>query len=162
VARGAAGQLAVSRRDPGLMLGYLKAEAETAARFHGEWFLTGDMVEMAEDGAITYLGRSDDMLNAGGVRVSPLEVERALMEHPGLHEVAATEIAVRADTTVIAAFYTGEPVEDDVLQAFAAERLARYKQPRLYVHMDELPKNPNGKLNRRLIRQSYEAEHGPA
>ncbi|TCO69721.1 class I adenylate-forming enzyme family protein [Rhodovulum euryhalinum] len=162
VSRGQPGQLAVSRRDPGLMLGYLKAEAETAARFHGEWFLTGDMVEMAEDGAITYLGRSDDMLNAGGVRVSPLEVERALTEHPRVHEVAATEIAIRADTSVIAAFYTGEPVPEDELAAFAAERLARYKQPRLYIHMDELPKNPNGKLNRRLIRASYEAAHGPA
>ncbi|MGC9418231.1 MAG: class I adenylate-forming enzyme family protein [Rhodovulum sp.] len=162
VQRGEPGQLAVSRRDPGLMLGYLKAEAETAARFHGEWFLTGDMVEMAEDGAVTYLGRSDDMLNAGGVRVSPLEVERALMEHPAIHEVAATEIAVKADTTVIAAFYTGEAVAEDALQTFAAERLARYKQPRLYVHLEELPKNPNGKLNRRLIRQTYEAAHDPA
>ncbi|MCO8144359.1 acyl--CoA ligase [Rhodovulum tesquicola] len=162
VQRGEPGQLAVSRRDPGLMLGYLKAEAETATRFHGEWFLTGDMVEMAEDGAITYLGRDDDMLNAGGVRVSPLEVERALMEHPAIHEVAATEIAIRADTTIIAAFYTGEAQPEDRLAAFAAERLARYKQPRLYIHMDELPKNPNGKLNRRRVRASYEAGHGPA
>ncbi|MBL3583803.1 acyl--CoA ligase [Rhodovulum sulfidophilum] len=162
VARGEPGQLAISSRDPGLMLGYLKAEAETRARFDGEWFLTGDMVEMAEDGAIAYLGRGDDMLNAGGVRVSPLEVERALMEHPGIHEVAATEIAVKADTTVIAAFYTGTPQDEAALAAFAAERLARYKQPRLYVHLDELPKNPNGKLNRRLIRQTHEAAHGPA
>ncbi|MCE8441937.1 class I adenylate-forming enzyme family protein, partial [Rhodovulum sulfidophilum] len=162
VARGEPGQLAISSRDPGLMLGYLKAEAETRARFDGEWFLTGDMVEMAEDGAIAYLGRGDDMLNAGGVRVSPLEVERALMEHPGIHEVAATEIAVKADTTVIAAFYTGTPQDEAALAAFAAERLARYKQPRLYVHLDELPKNPNGKLNRRLIRQTHEAAHDPA
>jgi acyl-coenzyme A synthetase/AMP-(fatty) acid ligase len=160
VARGEAGQLAVARRDPGLMLGYLKAEDETRARLHGEWFLTGDMVEMAENGAITYLGRADDMLNAGGVRVSPLEVERALHDHPAIHEVAATEITIKADTTVIAAFYTGEATDEAALRAFAAERLARYKQPRLYIHMEALPKNPNGKLNRRLIRQRYEAGHG--
>ncbi|ARE38411.1 Acetyl-coenzyme A synthetase [Rhodovulum sp. P5] len=162
VDRGQPGQLAVSRRDPGMMLGYLKAEDESADRFHGEWFLTGDMVEMAEDDAITYLGRGDDMLNAGGVRVSPLEIERALHDHPAVHEVAATEIAVKADTTVIAAFYTGEATDNEALRAFAAERLARYKQPRLYVHLDALPKNPNGKLNRRLIRETYEAAHGPA
>ncbi|TCP63381.1 acyl-CoA synthetase (AMP-forming)/AMP-acid ligase II [Rhodovulum bhavnagarense] len=162
VERGEPGQLAVSGRDPGLMLGYLRAEAEAKHRFDGEWFLTGDMVQMAEDGAITYLGRTDDMLNAGGVRVSPLEVERALMDHPAIHEVAATEIAIKADTTVIAAFYTGERAEDEALHAFAAERLARYKQPRLYVHMDELPKGANGKLNRRLIRQRYEAGHDRA
>ncbi|MBN2907238.1 MAG: acyl--CoA ligase [Rhodobacteraceae bacterium] len=162
VARGTPGQLAVSTRDPGLMLGYLRAEAETRAKFDGEWFLTGDMVEMAEDGAITYLGRTDDMLNAGGVRVSPLEVERALMDHPTIEEVAATEISVKADTTVIAAFYTGAPVDEAALARFAAERLARYKQPRLYIHMDALPKGANGKLNRRLIRQTYESSHGQA
>lgn len=162
VARGLPGELAVSRRDPGLMLGYLNAAAETAERFHGEWFLTGDMVEMAPDGAITYLGRADDMLNAGGVRVSPLEIERALMEHPAIHEVAATEVSVKADTTVIAAFYTGAAADEKALKAFAAERLARYKQPRLYVRMGELPKGANGKLNRRLIRAAWETEHGPA
>jgi len=160
VVRGEPGQLAVSSRDPGLMLGYLKAEEETRARFDGEWFLTGDMVEMAEDGAITYLGRADDMLNAGGVRVSPLEVERALHDHPAIHEVAATEIAVKADTTVIAAFYTGEAADEADLRAFAAERLARYKQPRLYVQLESLPKNPNGKINRKLIRQRYESGLG--
>lgn len=162
VPRGTPGQLAVSNRDPGLMLGYWKAEAETAARFHGEWFLTGDMVEMAEDGAITYLGRADDMMNAGGFRVSPVEVEAALSQHPAIHEVAATEVAVKADTTVIAAFYTGEELPEEDLTAFAAERLARYKQPRLYVHLDALPKGANNKLNRRLIRQQYEVHHGQA
>ncbi|MBK1635067.1 class I adenylate-forming enzyme family protein [Rhodovulum adriaticum] len=162
VERGEPGQLAVSNRDPGLMLGYLRAEAEARHRFDGEWFLTGDMVSMAEDGAITYLGRADDMLNAGGVRVSPLEVERALLEHPAIQEVAATEIAIKADTTVIAAFYTGEVQDEATLQGFAAERLARYKQPRLYIHMDALPKGANGKLNRRLIRQDYEGAHGLA
>ncbi|MGC9369782.1 MAG: AMP-binding protein [Paracoccaceae bacterium] len=162
VPRGTPGQLAVSNRDPGLMLGYWKAEAETAARFHGEWYLTGDMVEMAEDGAITYLGRADDMMNAGGFRVSPVEVEAALSQHPAIHEAAATEVTVKADTTVIAAFYTGEALPEAELKAHAAERLARYKQPRLFVHLDALPKGANNKLNRRLIRQQYEATHGQA
>lgn len=162
VPRGTPGQLAVSNRDPGMMLGYWKAPEDTAARFHGEWFLTGDTVQMAEDGAITYLGRGDDMMNAGGFRVSPVEVEAALGAHPQIHEVAATEVTVKADTTVIAAFYTGTPLDHDELAAYAAERLARYKQPRLFVHLDTLPKGANNKLNRRLIRQQYEAEHDQA
>ncbi|MBK5934107.1 acyl-CoA synthetase (AMP-forming)/AMP-acid ligase II [Rhodovulum imhoffii] len=162
VRRGETGQLAISARDPGMMLGYLRAEAEARHRFDGEWFLTGDMVEMAEDGAITYLGRGDDMLNAGGVRVSPIEVERALLDHPAISEVAATEVTVKADTTVIAAFYTGEETAPEILRAFAGERLARYKQPRLYIHMEHLPKGANNKLNRRLIRQTYEAAHDRA
>ncbi|MGB8621851.1 MAG: class I adenylate-forming enzyme family protein [Paracoccaceae bacterium] len=162
VERGTPGQLAVSNRDPGLMLGYWKDETETKARFHGEWFLTGDMVEMAEDGAITYLGRADDMMNAGGFRVSPVEVEAALIEHPDIHEVAATEVRVKADTTVIAAFYAGTPTDEDALKTFAAERLARYKQPRIFIHMEALPKGGNGKLNRKALRQGWEADHDQA
>lgn len=162
VPRGTPGQLAVHRGDPGMMIGYWQSEAETNARMQGDWFLTGDMVEMAEDGAITYLGRSDDMMNAGGFRVSPVEVEQALSQHPQIHEVAATEVTVKADTTVIAAFYTGDVIDDATLAAYAADRLARYKQPRLYVHRDTLPKGANNKLNRRSIRQDYEAQHGQA
>ncbi len=67
VPRGTPGTLAVSNRDPGLMLGYRGAEDDTRAKFQGDWFLTGDTVSMAEDGALTYLGRADDMMNAGGV-----------------------------------------------------------------------------------------------
>lgn len=159
VERGTPGQLAIARRDPGLMLGYWRAPEETAAKFQGDWFLTGDMVNMAEDGAVTYLGRTDDMMNAGGFRVSPMEVEAALVEHPLIHEVAATEVKIKADTTVIAAFYAGTPVPDASLKTFAENRLARYKQPRLYVHLDAIPKGGNGKLNRRALRLAWEAEH---
>lgn len=160
VERGTPGQLAIHASDPGLMLGYWRAEEETKSRFHDDWFLTGDMVEMATDDAITYLGRADDMMNAGGFRVSPVEVEQALCKHPQIQEVAATEITVKADTTVIAAFYTGREIPQDALSEFAANCLARYKQPRLFIHMDALPKGANNKLNRRRIRQDYEALHG--
>ncbi|MEL6211016.1 MAG: benzoate--CoA ligase, partial [Pseudomonadota bacterium] len=153
VQRGKPGELAVDKGDIGLMLGYLDAPEETAARFTGDWFRTGDMVSMGEDDAVTYLGRADDMLNAGGYRVSPLEVEAALLEHPGIQEVACAEVTVKADTTVIAAFYSGaSPLADDALSDFAAERLARYKCPRLFVHRAELPRSGNGKLNRKALR----------
>ena len=157
---GEPGILSVSKRDPGLMLGYWGAEAETRQRFRGEWFMTGDHVRMAEDGALTYLGRHDDMMNAGGIRVSPLEVESALNAHPAVLESAAAEVTVKADTTVIAVFYVAEdPVETAELERFAAERLARYKCPRIYTRVDGLPKGPNGKLLRRRLREDYEATH---
>jgi len=153
VPRGEAGVLAVHASDPGLMLGYLDAPDETAARFAGDWFLTGDIVRMGADGALAYLGRDDDMMNAGGVRVSPLEVEAALEEHPGIDAVACAELRVKADTTVIAAFYTAPAALPEAeLAAFAAERLARYKQPRLYHWRESLPRSGNGKLNRRALR----------
>ncbi|MCR9086548.1 MAG: acyl--CoA ligase [Rhodobacteraceae bacterium] len=165
VPRGKPGTIAVHRSDPGLMLGYLGAEAETRARFtpDGTWFLTGDQAVMAKDGAITYLGRGDDMLNAGGFRVSPLEIERAFATHPSIDEAAAVEIAVKADVRVIALFYTGpETLDDGQLLAFAAGRIARYKTPRLFRHCAALPRNPNGKLARRRLREEHEARHGIA
>ncbi|KPP87803.1 MAG: Acyl-CoA synthetases (AMP-forming)/AMP-acid ligases II [Rhodobacteraceae bacterium HLUCCO07] len=157
------GTIAVSRRDPGLMLGYLGAEEETAARFRGEWFLTGDHGAMGEDFQIEYHARVDDMMNAGGYRVSPLEVEAAFHDFPGLSEIGVTDVEVKADARVIAAFYTSEaPLDADALAAYAKERLARYKQPRLFVHVDALPRNPNGKLQRQALKQLYEAQHGQA
>ncbi|MCX8509402.1 MAG: AMP-binding protein, partial [Rhodobacteraceae bacterium] len=78
VPRETPGTLAVHRNDPGLFLTYQGADAEAAAKYAGDWFLTGDLAQMRADGAVTYLGRADDMMNAGGFRVSPLEVEVAL------------------------------------------------------------------------------------
>lgn len=159
VARGASGILAVHRADPGLFLGYLDAPEETAARFCGDWFMTGDTVTMTEDGAIAYVARADDMMNAGGYRVSPLEVETALMAHPGAGEVAAVELRVKADASVIAAFYTGAASAAE-LAAHAESCLARYKQPRAYIHRETLAKNANGKLDRGAMRRAEEVRLG--
>ena len=156
VALGAPGTIAVSRRDPGLMLGYRGAQAETEQRFVGEWFLTGDQGHMDEDGQIAYHGRDDDMMNAGGYRVSPIEVEAALLQFPGLREAAVTDIEIKPDVRVIAAFYLADhPLDHAALQAHCETLLARYKQPRLFTHLQALPRNPNGKLSRKSLRKEY-------
>ena len=155
---GQEGTIAVHRDDPGLMLGYLGAEAETAARMQGEWFLTGDQAVMDADFQITYLGRNDDMMNAGGYRVSPIEVETVLAALPGISAVAVTDVAGKADARVIAAFYTAPAALDEpVFQTYVQDKLARYKQPRLYIHVPELPMGANGKILRRALRAGYEA-----
>ncbi len=160
---GQPGILAVATDDPGLFLGYFEAKEETKAKFAGDWFLTGDTVAMAEDGAFHYLGRSDDMMNAGGYRVSPVEVEAAIAGFPGLQEVAAAEVAVRPSVTVIACFYTSDrDLDEAALAAHAASRLARYKQPRLFLRVEALPKNANNKVLRRVLRQDWESRHGSA
>lgn len=162
VPRGTPGTIAVGRDDPGLFLGYLDAPDETAARFAGDWFLTGDMGVMAGDGAIAYLGRGDDMMNAGGYRVSPLEVEAAMAAHPAIEDCAAVEVQVKADASVIALAYVGGPVTAGELASFAADRLARYKQPRLWRRVDALPRGANGKLLRAVLRREIEGQHDPA
>ncbi len=162
VKRGALGMIAVHKSDPGLMLGYLGQPEETASRYDGDWFLTGDEGYMSEDGAIYYAGRNDDMMNAGGYRVSPLEVENALLQHPAISEVGACEVTVKEGASVIAAFYVGTDDLSDVLPDFASERLARYKTPRIFVRVEQLPRGANNKLLRKVLRKNWETEHGQA
>ncbi|WP_370227244.1 class I adenylate-forming enzyme family protein [Cognatishimia sp.] len=154
------GMIAVHRSDPGLMLGYHSNSAATAQKFQGDWFLTGDLGAMDDAGNITYLGRADDMMNAGGYRVSPLEVEAVLRQFPDIDQVAVTDVTVAKDARVIAAFYTSaSTIAPEAVKAFANSHLARYKQPRIYQQVDSLPTNPNGKLSRKLLRQFFEAQH---
>lgn len=146
------GELAVAADDPGLMLGYLDAPEATAARLRDGWFMTGDRVRLTAEGAVEYLGRTDDQMNPGGFRVSPLEVEAALAGLPGIEELAVAEVELAPGTTVIAAFCRSPaPLDEARLKAEAAGRLARYRQPRIWQRVDALPRNANGKLDRRAL-----------
>lgn len=152
------GTIAVHASDPGLAFGYLGREDQWRAKFDGDWFLTGDQGMMDEDGQITYLGRSDDMMNAGGFRVSPLEVEEVMQNAPGVTGIGVCEVALKKNTTVIAAFYTAPTALNEYkLTDYASKHLARYKQPRLYVQVETLPTSSNGKLQRRALRAQFEA-----
>ncbi len=155
---GEEGTIAIDRNDPGLMLKYWNAQNDTASKFTGNWFVTGDRGTMDDDFYIHYAGRADDMMNAGGYRVSPLEIEAVLSRFPGIQSVGATDVEVKQDVCVIAAFYTSdEPLDDAALKAYVEQSLARYKQPRLFQRLDALPTNPNGKLSRRALRIQFEA-----
>lgn len=147
------GLLAIHRADPGLMLGYLNQAEDTAARFKGDWFLTGDLVAQSANGAIRHLGRADDIMNPGGFRVAPQEVEAAIASFPGLSECAVTEVEVKDGVRVIAcAYVSAHPLNAAALATHAAQTLAPYKCPRLWHHLDHLPRNANNKLNRRALR----------
>lgn len=147
---GEVGVLAISTADPGLMLGY---EGHTPPS--GDWFPTGDLVHQGWDGAVHYHGRADEMMNPGGIRVSPREVELALSDLPGVTELAVAEIDGDAGARFIACFYAGTPLAEDAGPAFAADRLARYKQPRAWIHLPALPRGTTGKLDRRALRDLY-------
>jgi acyl-coenzyme A synthetase/AMP-(fatty) acid ligase len=147
---GQTGRLAVSRRDPAMMLGYWRRETP----WQGEWFLTGDLAEMNADGYVAHRGRADDVMNALGYRVDPGEVEAALASCPGVAEAAAAALPVRADLEIIAAFVVpgpGVPHDPAPILAHCAARLARYKQPREVVFVEALPRTANGKLRRKEL-----------
>lgn len=152
VERGAPGILSIRRDDPGLFLGYL--DGETINPPKGDWFQTGDIVTMDASGAFQSLGRADDMLNAGGFRVSPVEIEAAMNAHPGVTASAAVELPVRPDVTVIALAYTGT-AGTGALEEHARTCLAPHKQPRLYLAKNSLPVTANGKINRRALREEW-------
>ena len=149
---GAEGLIAVHRSDPGLMLGYWKRPEEESEVLRGEWFIGGDAGTMDEDGYITHLGRHNDLMNAGGFRVSPAEVEQELAKHPAVAEVAVTEAAIREGVSIIAAFVVAHGEERSRLASelatFASRVLAAYKCPREYIFVQALPRTPNGKIKR--------------
>ncbi|MEO1601313.1 MAG: class I adenylate-forming enzyme family protein [Pseudomonadota bacterium] len=154
---GTPGQLAVSKRDPGLMLGYWRQPDATEAAFAGEWFLTGDRVAMDPDGYVEHLGRTDEVMTSLGYRVSPAEVEMALADHPAVSEIAVAELPVRADLSLIAAFVVpnGDWPGETALASHADARLAPYKQPKLWIAVDRLPRTANGKLLRRALVEAH-------
>ncbi|SPJ22268.1 class I adenylate-forming enzyme family protein [Palleronia abyssalis] len=154
VGRGEVGALAVARGDPGLMLGYLDEPDDAIS---GEWRKTGDLASMDDDGWITYLGRDDDVMTAGGYRVSPLEIEGVALGVEGVKEAAAFELEVKPDVRVIALAYIADGDREDQLTAAFASHLAGYKRPRILERRDTLPRNPNGKLQRRLLRDGGSA-----
>lgn len=159
VPRGSQGTIAVHRRDNGLMLGYLNQPEETSAKMQGDWFMTGDQGVMFEDDKISYLGRNDDMMNAGGFRVSPIEVEKAFADVKGVTSLAVTQVEVKADTYVIAAFYTGPALIDETtLKTHAVQNLAAYKHPRIFTHIDALPQGANGKILRKVLREQFRSK----
>ncbi len=154
VAAGEVGLLAIHREDPGLMLGYWRRPDEEQQAYRGDWFAGGDLAAFDDDGYVWYHGRADDMMNAGGFRVSPLEVEAALAICPGIAEVAVAEHRVREDVSVIAAYVVrkeGAGVTADDILAMAGECLAAYKRPRQVFFVPSLPRSANGKLLRRNL-----------
>ena len=153
------GLLAVHRSDPGLMLGYWNRPDEEALVYRGDWFIGGDLAHFDADGCMFYHGRNDDVMNAMGYRVSPLEVEHCLSQHLAVLEVAVTELRVREQVSVIAAFVVPrDPDEPDGMDAapllnYAHEHLAAYKCPREIIFTDALPRTANGKVLRRELAQ---------
>ncbi len=143
-------------RGPSLANGYWCRTNTSRAVFQGEWQHTGDTYCRRPDGAYQCLGRSNDMLKAGGIWVSPAEVEARLLEHPCVAEVAVVGIpdAEGLDkpvACVVAAPGTSPDAEE--LIAFCREGLASFKRPRAVLVVDELPKTATGKLKRYRVRE---------
>lgn len=152
---GRTGLLAIHRDDPGMMLGYWNRPEEERAAFRGDWFVSGDLVEFDADGYMWRHGRADEVMNAGGFRVSPAEVEKCLLAFDHVAEAAVAERPGRdAESTIIKAYVVmrdAAKADEEALLAHCHAHLAAYKRPRAVVFLDALPRNANGKLNRSAL-----------
>ncbi|THA70485.1 AMP-dependent synthetase [Streptomyces sp. A0642] len=153
---GEIGEIAV--RGPDVVPGYLGAPDLTAASFRDGWFLTGDLARRRADGYVFIVDRKKDMIVSGGFNIYAVEVESVLHQHPDVYEAAVVGVpdeqwgeAVKA---VVVLREGATPAESDLVD-FCADRLARMKKPRSVDFVAALPHNPNGKIDRRAIRDHY-------
>ena len=138
---------------------YWNQHEKTKSTIEGHWIRTGDKYTVDADGFYWYSGRSDDMLKVGGLWVSPIEVENALVAHPAVREcgVVAREDGDRltkpAAFVVLQADVAATPALAKELQDFVRARLAEYKRPRWVEFVPELPKTATGKIQRFKLRE---------
>ncbi len=136
---------------------YWHQHDRTKQTFVGEWIKTGDKYYLDEAGYYVYAGRSDDMLKVGGIWVSPMEVEAALLAHPEVAEAAVVGAPDEAGLIKPKAFVvpregTGSAALAHALQDWVKDRLAPYKYPRTIEFVPELPKTATGKIQRYRLR----------
>lgn len=140
---------------PQLMKGYLGRETETENAYHGEWFKTGDMGRFDENGELHIVDRCKDMVLVSGFNVFPNEVDGVLASCPGLLEAASAGIRTEAGSEELHAFVVakdGGLTEEQVLN-HCRTNLTGYKVPRKVHFIEELPKNPIGKILRRKLQE---------
>jgi acyl-coenzyme A synthetase/AMP-(fatty) acid ligase len=138
---------------PTFFSGYLDGE-----RFEGEWWPTGDLVRVEDDGYLFFEGRADDIILSGGYRIGPFEVESALVSHPAVAEaaaVAAPDAERGAVVRAVVVLRDREPSPELVeeLQAHCKRQTAPYKFPRIVDFATELPKTSSGKIRRAELRR---------
>jgi acetyl-CoA synthetase len=158
VAAGESGIIAVQRPDPVMFLGYWKNPEATAAKFAGNWCLTGDVAVQDQSGYIWYKGREDDLISSGGYRIAPTDIEDCLMKHPAVLMAAAVGCPDPVRGEIVRAFIVAQPgaaadpALAEAIRAFVGERLAWYQAPREIVFVGELPLTATGKIMRRELR----------
>ena len=155
----------VITRSDAVMAGYWNNPQATAAALRDGWLWTGDIGALDECGYLTLRDRSKDMIISGGSNIYPREIEETLLRHPGLLEcsVVGREHADWGEEVV--AFIVaraGENVSDDELDALCLQNIARFKRPRAYVRVAELPKNNYGKVLKTELRRQLKREQSNA
>jgi acyl-CoA synthetase (AMP-forming)/AMP-acid ligase II len=149
VGHGMTGEIVI--RGPNVMAGYESNPKANAEAFVNGWFRTGDQGVIDSDGYLALTGRLKEIINRGGEKISPREVDEALMDHPAVLQVVAFAIPhdkLGEDIAAAVVLRDGETATDKELRAFLSARLAAFKVPREIVFLAEIPRGATGKLQR--------------
>ena len=149
LAQGQTGEIVI--RGDNVTLGYENNPVANAENFVNGWFRTGDQGVMDEDGYLTITGRLKEIINRGGEKISPREVDDVLMDHPAVQQVVTFAMPHKSLGEEVAAAIVlreGQSADEAEFRTFAAERLANFKVPRRILILEEIPKGPTGKLQR--------------
>jgi acyl-CoA synthetase (AMP-forming)/AMP-acid ligase II len=141
---------------PTVMRGYWQDGPATGARFDGPWLRTGDVARRGDDGLVRILGRVDDLINRGGEKIAPLEVESVISAHPDVVDVSVVGLPDRDLGEIVGAVLvlrSGTELDAERLGWFLADRIAGYKRPARVRVLPTLPRNPNGKVLKDEVRR---------
>lgn len=158
------GDIAVRAGDPVMFLGYWNNPAATAAKFRGDWLVTGDQGVDEGDGWLRFVGRDDDVITSAGYRIGPGPIEDCLIRHPAVRAAAVIGKPDPQRTEVVAAFVVlRDGVRADAsleadLRDHVRTRLAAHEFPRVIRFVEELPTTTTGKIIRRALRDRAIAE----
>lgn len=152
---GKLGEIAI--RGPNVMLGYWNRPEETATAIRDGWFHSGDIGQIDPQGYLYIVDRVKDMIAVGGLKVFPAEVERTLLDHPAIAQVAVIGVPDPVfGEQVLGYVVLSEEAGPDPMPAieqFARQNLGNYKIPRSLIPIDELPRNPSGKILKTKLRE---------
>jgi acyl-CoA synthetase (AMP-forming)/AMP-acid ligase II len=141
---------------PSVIDGYSNNPEANAASFVDGWFRTGDQGTIDSGGYLSLIGRLKEMINRGGEKIAPREIDDVLMQHPAVGEAVAFGSPHPAwGEEVVAAVVLKEPVAEKDLIAFARERLADYKVPKKLYIVDKIPTTATGKIQRRSVAATF-------
>jgi len=147
-------------RGPKVTQGYWKDPERTAASRYGEWFRTGDVGHLDAEGFLYLTDRKKDMIISGGENIASAEVERVLQMRPEIEDVAVIGVPDAQwgeRPLAVVVLRPGASLDTDALAAHCLAHLAKFKVPKAFVRRDALPRNPSGKLLKRVLRDEFGA-----
>jgi amino acid adenylation domain-containing protein len=152
-------------RGDNVTAGYESNPEANRQAFHEGWFRTGDIGSLDADGYLTLTGRTKEMINRGGEKIAPREVDEALLRHPSVAQALAfalPDVRLGEDVAAAVVLKPGHEITEAALRDFAAQTIAQFKVPRRIVFLDEIPKGPTGKPQRIGLAERLGIEAGAA